>query len=70
MLCYIEIVLIYLKKNNYRFQGKERPPKTKLMPAKLRAVLACAESDFVQCYSLRGVDSAQCKPTLDFRKFF
>ena len=28
---------------NVLYQGKERPAKTKLMPAKHRAVLACAE---------------------------
>ena len=38
-------------------KGMERPAKTKLMPAKLRALLACSESD-----------STQCLPLLDFRK--
>ena len=35
---------IFLNKFNFRYQGKERSAKTKLMPGKLRAVLACAES--------------------------
>ena len=37
--------------------GKERPAKTNLMPANLRAVLACGKSNSAQCWSL-----------LDFRK--
>ena len=41
MLGYIEIVSIYFKKQfNFLYQGKERPAKTKLVPAKLHAVLA------------------------------
>ena len=40
MLGCIEVVL----KFNILYQGKEKPVKTKLMPAKLRADLACAES--------------------------
>ena len=39
MLGYVEIVHIYFKKFNILFEGKERPAKTKLFPAKLRAVL-------------------------------
>ena len=39
----------YIKKNNIIYQDKKRPEKTKLMPAKLRAVLVCAESDSAQC---------------------
>ena len=31
------------------FIGKERPANKKLVSAKLRAVLACSESDSVQC---------------------
>ena len=31
------------------FKGKERLAKTKLMLAKLGAVLSCAESDSAQC---------------------
>ena len=46
-----------LKKINILFQCKERPAKTKLIPAKLRAVLAGAKSD-----------SAKCSSMLDFRK--
>ena len=54
MLGFVEIVPIYfLFKFNILYQGKERPAKTKLMPAKLifqfRAVLTSAESDSVQC---------------------
>ena len=37
MLGYFEIVSLYLKKN-ILYEGKERTAKTKLMPAKLRAV--------------------------------
>ena len=37
------IPYIFLKLN-ILYEGKERPAMTKLMPAKLRAVLACAES--------------------------
>ena len=44
MLGYVEAVCIYYKQKNILCQGKERPAKTKLMPAKL-----CAESDFPQC---------------------
>ena len=44
MLDYVEIVNIHKKKYFY-YQGKERPAKTKLVPAKLRTVLACAKSD-------------------------
>ena len=44
MLGCIEIVLIYLKKKFSLYQGKERPAKEKLVPAKLCAVLAYAES--------------------------
>ena len=54
MLVYVQIVHIYffIYKFTILFQGKERPAKTKLMPAKLRAVLVCAESDSMQCYSV------------------
>ena len=41
------------------YQGKERPAKTKFMPAEFRTVLVSAESD-----------SEQCKSILDFRKMF
>ena len=44
MLAHFEIVYMYLKKNRILFQGKERPAKKKMVQAKLRAVLACAES--------------------------
>ena len=37
MLDYVEIVNIHKKKYFY-YQGKERPAKTKLVPAKLRTV--------------------------------
>ena len=57
MLGYVQTVT--LDKKNILYQGKERPAKTKWMPAKLRAVLACV-----------GSDSAQCQSTLDFRKYF
>ena len=40
MLGYIEIVPIYLKKTYFLYPGKERPAKTKLIPEKLRTVLA------------------------------
>ena len=39
------------------------------MQAKLRAVLACAESNSVQCYSLRRIQLRAMLPLLDFRKF-
>ena len=43
---YVEKVLIsFFYKFNILFQGKEGPANTTLMPAKLRAVLVCAESD-------------------------
>ena len=40
MLSFIEIVPTYWKKINILYEGKERSAKTKLMPAKLSAVLA------------------------------
>ena len=52
MLGYVQIVTLYVFNFflfSIKYQGKARPAQTKLMPAKLRAVLACAESDFVQC---------------------
>ena len=54
MLGYVEIVLfififIYIFKFNILSQGKERPAKTKLMPAKLSTVLGCGKSDSVKC---------------------
>ena len=52
MLGYVEIVLfifIFIFKFNILSQGKERPAKTKLMPAKLSTVLGCGESDSVKC---------------------
>ena len=58
MLVFVAIVHIYFYfLFLYSLQGKERPAQTNLMPAKLRAVLACAESD-----------SAQCEPLLELRK--
>ena len=48
MLAHVEIVYKH-KKINILFQDKERPVKTKLMLAKLQAVLVCVESDFAQC---------------------
>ena len=47
MLGYVQTVT--LDKKNILYQGKERPAKTKWMPAKLRAVLACVGSDSAQC---------------------
>ena len=41
----LEIVTLYLKKINILYEGKKIPAQTKLMTAKLRAVLDCAESD-------------------------
>ena len=35
-------------------EGKERPAKTKLFPAKLRAVWYCAESDSAQYHTARS----------------
>ena len=49
----IDLVLFYIS-----FKGKERPAKTKLLLAKLPAVLACTE-----------FDSSQCQPLLYFQKF-
>ena len=47
MLDYVATVYIY-----FFIQGKERPAKTKLFPAKFRAVLvlACAEVNFAHRY--------------------
>ena len=36
------------------FKDKERPAKTKLFPAKLRAVLTCAESESTQANTVRS----------------
>ena len=45
MLAYVEVVTLYVFKKNYILnEGKEMSAQTKLMTAKLRAVLACAES--------------------------
>ena len=46
MLVYVEIVHLYVSflKCIFPFQGKERPAKTNLILAKLRAVLVSAES--------------------------
>ena len=41
----VDLSLFYIP-----FKGKERRAKTKLLPAKLRAVLACAVSDSAQCF--------------------
>ena len=50
MLAYVEIITLYVfKKLNILYESKERPAQTKLMMAKLRALLACAESDYAQC---------------------
>ena len=49
-----ELVHIFFYKFSFLFQGKERPAKTKLMPAKLvmpaklHAVLVCTKSDSAQ----------------------
>ena len=57
MLGYVTIVLIYIfLKFNILFQSKERHTQTKLLPAKLRAVLAT----FGFLENLFFVDSAQC----------
>ena len=64
-----KIILMYLKKIFFLYQGKERPAKQKIGPGKtprrvslrgvrLRTVLACAES------------TPRSQPTLHFRKFF
>ena len=47
MLVMVAIVYIYLKKSNILFQGKERSAETKLMPEKLRAVLATFRKNVV-----------------------
>ena len=50
MLAYVEIITLYVfKKLDILYESKERPAQTKLMTAKLRALLACAESDYAQC---------------------
>ena len=59
MLGYIEFVLIYLKKINFLYQGKERPAKKNWCRQTPRSVLACAEVT-LRSVSLRGGDSAQC----------
>ena len=48
MLAYVQIITPYIFKNlHILYQGNERPAQTKLMPAKLRAVLlACSFSQF------------------------
>ena len=49
-----ELVHIFFYKFSFLFQGKERPAKTKLMPAKLvmpaklHAVVVCTKSDSAQ----------------------
>ena len=45
---YLNSSYIFLK-INFHHQDNDRLAKTKLMPAKLRAVLACAISDPAQC---------------------
>ena len=45
---YVEIVPIFKIKKYILHQGKERPAISKLMPAKLHAVLAFRESDSAQ----------------------
>ena len=45
-ILYMYSILFFL---NILIEGKERPAKTKLFPAKLRAVWNCAESDSKQC---------------------
>ena len=59
MLGYVQIVTLYFLIFNILYEGKERPALTKFMPAKLCAVLACAELT-MRSVSLRGVDYAQC----------
>ena len=49
MLAYAEIVPNKKKNLIYSFKAKESSAKTKFMPAKLRAVTVCAESDSAQC---------------------
>ena len=44
MLTSVEIVSLYIYFFFILYEGMERPAQTKLMTAKLRAVLACAES--------------------------
>ena len=61
MLDNVQIVTQYFKKINFLYLGKERPAKTILMPAKLRAVLVnfgfsdYSFSNSAQCVSQRGV---------------
>ena len=47
--------ILNLKKINILDQGKESHAKTKLMPAKLHAVLVCAEPDSAQCQPARSL---------------
>ena len=51
MMVNVEINHIIFYNCNILFQGKER---TTLMPAKLRAVLICAESDSARCESAQS----------------
>ena len=70
MFDYVEIVPIYFfTKFNILYHGEERPAETKLMPAKLRAVVACAES--TPCsVSLRQVRLRTVLAYLVIWKFF
>ena len=62
---YVAIDHVNYIKCNFLFEGKERPEKTKLFLAKLRAVLAYTESDscsvsYFWIFRKCNVSSVQC----------